>query len=120
MVRHLVLLPLLMVLVGCGATALRTGLTEKDAQEIVTVLHDNGISAHAEKETGEKKDVATWQVKVIGGTDRLTAAWRIMAENGLPRESAKGLQEVFANSGMIPTASDFPAQWDPKLGIHVT
>lgn len=106
----LLFLPILLLLAGCASTSLRTGLSEKDAQEIVVLLHDNGITAHAEKETGEKKDTPTWQVKVMGGSDRLTAAWRILAENGLPREQARGLQEVFASSGMIPTASEEKAR----------
>ena len=102
------LLPLL--LIGCASRQLRSGLSEKDAEEIVVLLRDNGLDASSERETGEKKDTPTWQVKVSGGSDRLTAAWRILRENGLPREQGKGLDEVFANSGMIPTASEEKAR----------
>jgi type III secretion protein J len=109
MLRYLVLiLPLL--LVGCAHRQLRSGLSEKDAQEIVVLLRDNGLDAYAERETGEKKETPTWEVKVAGGSDRLTAAWRILRENGLPREQAKGLDDVFANAGMIPTASEEKAR----------
>jgi type III secretion protein J len=110
MLRQLVLFPFLLLLISCGSTQLRSGLSEKDAEEIVVLLHDHGLSARAERETGEKKDTPTWQVKVFGGSERLTTAWRILAENGLPREPVKGLHEVFASAGMIPTAGEEKAR----------
>jgi type III secretion protein J len=109
MLRYLVLIVPLW-LAGCASRQLRSGLSERDSQEIVVLLRDNGLDAYAEREAGEKKEVPTWQVKVPGGSDRLTAAWRILRENGLPREQAKGLEDVFANAGMIPTAGEEKAR----------
>jgi type III secretion protein J len=57
-----------------------------------------------------KKDAATWVVNVRGQSDTLVRAWKILSENGLPREKVKGLDDVFANSGMIPTESEEKAR----------
>ena len=86
---------------GCSRQ-LETGLTEQDAHQIVVVLRENGISAETVMESGQKKDGSSWQVSVRGQNDAVIRAWKILRENGLPREKVKGLDDVFANSGMIP------------------
>jgi type III secretion protein J len=109
--RYLSLLPLALLLTGCLSQVLQTGLTEQEAQEIVVLLKENGLEATTQSAAAEdKKDSATWQVKVKGGDQNMVLAWRILRENGLPREKTKGLEEVFANSGMIPTAGEEKAR----------
>lgn len=100
---------LLMFLAGC-TRQLETGLTESDAQQIVVLLRENGINATTELDPTQKKDSAAWVVNVRGQNDTLVRAWKILSENGLPREKIKGLDDVFANSGMIPTASEEKAR----------
>ena len=97
-------------LAGCLTQPLQTGLSEHDAQEIVVVLKENGLEATAQKEPGEKKEGATWMVKVKGGDQNLVLAWRVLRENGLPREKVKGLSDVFPGGGMIPTAAEEKAR----------
>jgi type III secretion protein J len=41
---------------------------------------------------------------------KLARAWRVLEENGLPRHKDSGLQDVFSNSGMIPTATEEKAR----------
>lgn len=94
---------------GC-ARQLETGLTENDAQQIVVLLRENGINATTELDPTQKKGTDAWLVKVSGQTDTMVRAWKILSENGLPREKVKGLDEVFANSGMIPTAAEEKAR----------
>jgi len=100
----------LLFLSGCLTHELQTGLTESDAQEIVVLLNENGIDASPVKAAGEKKGTEKWSVVIHGGDQNLVRAWRVLEENGLPREKDKGLEEVFANSGMIPTATEEKAR----------
>lgn len=99
----------LLLLAGCSEQ-LETGLTQDDAQQIVVLLRENGINATTELDPTQKKDAAAWLVNVRGQSDTLVRAWKILNENGLPREKVKGLDDVFANAGMIPTASEEKAR----------
>src|SRR5439155_17175819 len=73
-----------------------------------------------EPEPGEKKENATWQAKTKGGDQNLVLAWRILEENGLPPTKVKGLEDVFASSGMIPTASEEKARLLVGLSGEIT
>ncbi|HTF67864.1 MAG TPA: hypothetical protein VK638_34815 [Edaphobacter sp.] len=99
----------LLFLAGCSRQ-LETGLTEDDAQQVVVVLRENGISATTELDLTQKKDAAAWMVNVRGQSDTVIRAWKILNENGLPRKKVKGLDDVFANAGMIPTAGEEKAR----------
>jgi type III secretion protein J len=103
-------LPLVLLMFsGCLKHELQTGLSEQEAQEIIVLLREHGIEATKELQPGE---VPTWKVYVkgVGGSQNLFLAWRILQENGLPREKTKGLDAVFAGSGLIPTASEEKAR----------
>jgi type III secretion protein J len=101
---------LAILLSGCVTHELQTGLSEQDAQEIVVLLNQNGIDASATKAASEKKGEEKWNVQIRGGDQNLARAWRVLEENGLPRQKDKGLEDVFANSGMIPTATEEKAK----------
>jgi len=101
---------LVILLSGCVTHELQTGLTEQDAQEIVVLLNENGIEASAARAASEKKGEEKWSVQIRGGDQNLARAWRVLQENGLPRQKDKGLEDVFANSGMIPTATEEKAR----------
>jgi type III secretion protein J len=100
----------LLLLSTCVTHELQTDLSEQDAQEIVVLLNEHGIEASAAKGVGEKKGEEKWSVVVRGGDQNLARAWRVLQENGLPREKDKSLEDVFANSGMIPTATEEKAR----------
>ena len=108
------LLPLVLVLAlmttGCLKQHLQSGLTETEAQEIVVLLKEHGIDAATEREAGDEKEGSKWTVNVLGGDQNLVVAWRVLRENGLPREKEKGLSDVFAGGGMIPTAAEEKAR----------
>ena len=109
MKRFLLLLPILGILTACSHT-IETGLSEREAQEIVVTLREGHIDAFAEPDALAKKENALWQVKIRGGNDKTVAAWKILHEHGLPHEKVEGLEEVFKNSGMIPTATEEKAR----------
>jgi len=102
---------LMLIAGGCANRELASGLNEQDAQEIVVVLKQNGIDAVAARETGGDRDAAaTWTVNSRGNSQEKVLAWRILQENGLPRQKVKGLEEVFSSGGMIPTANEEKAR----------
>ncbi len=105
-----VILGFAVILSACVTHSLQTGLSEQDAQEIVVLMNENGIDASAVKGVSEKKGEEKWDVVVRGGDQNLARAWRVLQENGLPRQKDKGLEDVFSNSGMIPTATEEKAR----------
>jgi type III secretion protein J len=102
----LVIMSLTMLLSACLSHDLQTGLSQQEAQEIVVLLNENGIDASATKAAAEKKGEEKWSVIVHGGDQNLARAWRVLEQNGLPRQKDKGLEDVFSSSGMIPTATE--------------
>ena len=106
----LVVLGLTLLLSACVTHSLQTGLSEQDAQEVVVLLNENGIDSFATKGVSEKKGEEKWDVMIRGGDQNLARAWRVLEENGLPRQKDKGLEDVFSNSGMIPTATEEKAR----------
>lgn len=106
----LVVLGLTLLLSACVTHSLQTGLSEQDAQEVVVLLNENGIDSFATKGVSEKKGEEKWDVMIRGGDQNLAKAWRVLEENGLPRQKDKGLEDVFSNSGMIPTATEEKAR----------
>jgi type III secretion protein J len=109
MKRFVPVLPVLLLLTAC-AHKIATGLPERDAQEIVVTLRENGIDAFAEPDSAGKKDSALWQVRIRGRDEQTVTAWKVLREHGLPHEKVAGLDEVFRNSGMIPTATEEKAR----------
>ena len=106
----LVVLGLTLFLSACVTHELQSGLTEQDAQEIVVLLNENDIDAFSAKAPGEKKGEQKWSVSIRGGDQNLARAWKVLEDNGLPREKDKGLEDVFSNPGMIPTATEEKAR----------
>jgi type III secretion protein J len=104
------IVPVLM-LCGCMSREVGSGLSEQDAQEIVAVLKEGGLEATPVRTAGaDRNAAATWTVKVRGSGQNAVLAWRLLQENGLPRQQVKGLDEVFSTTGMIPTASEEKAR----------
>src|SRR5262245_8295740 len=108
MPKFLVILSLFL-LAGCLKQELQSGLNETEAQEIIVLLKNHGLEAVRQMSAAENQ-APTWTVSVKGGSQNLFLAWRILQENGLPREKSTGLKDVFTNSSLIPTASEEKAR----------
>lgn len=106
-------------LAGC-ARQLESGLTQDDAQQIVVLLRENQINASLEPDPTAKKDALTYIVTVQGRSDTMIRAWKLLEENGLPREKVKGLDSVFADAGIIPTAAQEKARLITGLDGELT
>lgn len=113
------MLGIVLSVAGCSKQ-LDSGLSEDDAQKIVVLLRENSINASLELDPAAKKDAATWIVSVRGRDDTLIRAWKLLEENGLPRAKIKGLDSVFQDAGMIPTASQEKARLLSGLNGEVT
>ena len=119
MKRLLLLLPLVVLFAACSHT-IETGLSQRDAQEIVVTLRENGIDAFAEPDSTSNKENATWRVRIRGGSEKTVTAWKVLREHGLPHETVEGLDDVFKNSGIIPTATEEKARMVVGLAGELT
>ena len=97
-------------LTGCVTKTVYTHLNEHEAQEMLVLLNSYGIPALREKELGAKEGEGGWEIKVRGGQDSLAQALRILQEHGFPRAKVKGMEEVYSQTGLIPTAGEEKAR----------
>ena len=92
---------LLGLTLGCSTIEIQHGLDERQANQIVVVLEQAGISADKEKEEGGRE--ATYKVRVARA--EAATAWKTLKAHELPRETPKGMLEVFGQPSLIPTAT---------------
>ncbi|SOB86441.1 type III secretion apparatus lipoprotein, YscJ/HrcJ family [Sphingomonas guangdongensis] len=83
---------LALLVAACSGQEIHTGLTEREANEIVAVLGTAGVTAS--KDAGEKE---TWSVSVPQGD--FAKAVEVLRANGLPRENFESLGTVFKKEG---------------------
>ncbi|MCU0227878.1 MAG: hypothetical protein MUF01_09595 [Bryobacterales bacterium] len=109
----------MLMLSGCLKHELSTGLSEREAQEMIVLLKENGLDATRELVKREREQ-PSWTVLVKGGDQNLVLAWRVLQDNGLPRQRIHGLTEVFSKEGMIPTATEERAKYLVGLSGEVS
>lgn len=100
---------LLASLLACGGSIeIVHGLTELEANEILVVLEDQGISGEKMAEEGR---IITWKVIVGGGQSR--DALKVLVSNKLPKPRSTTLGDVYppGSGGMIPTKSEEKAKF---------
>lgn len=113
LIAGLTLLLLSLGLTGCLKRELVSNLNEHEAQEIAVVLSRSGIGATICQREATKKETgaqAGWKVEIHGAEETLIDAWQVLQQNGLPRSREKGLDEVFTDTGLIPTAGEEKAK----------
>ncbi|BCG82688.1 MULTISPECIES: type III secretion system inner membrane ring lipoprotein SctJ [unclassified Mesorhizobium] len=100
---RLIVLPLLVALGGCKVD-LYTQLQEREANEMLALLMDNGVDA---VRVAAKDGTSTVQV------DEKLLAYSIDLLNGkgLPRQSFKNLGEIFQGSGLIASPTEERARY---------
>ncbi|TJW31161.1 MAG: EscJ/YscJ/HrcJ family type III secretion inner membrane ring protein, partial [Mesorhizobium sp.] len=90
---RLVMLPVLVALTACKAD-LYTQLQEREANEMLALLEDNGVAAI--------RVVAKDGTSTIQVDEKLLAfSINLLNAKGLPRQSFKNLGEIFQGSGLI-------------------
>jgi type III secretion protein J len=113
MKKTVLLLLATVLLTGCLKNELGKGMSDAESQEIIVLLEENGLRASRQPdaaETGQQKGAAAYTIFVQGTPDQLVEAWRILRANGLPKERVRGLEQVYENSSLIPTASQEKAR----------
>ena len=92
------LLPLLFVaslgLTACGQEELYSGLTEREANEMLAVVQSAGIGA-----SKASKDGAAWTLRADSG--QFPEAVALLQARGYPRERYETLGQVFKKSGFV-------------------
>ncbi|EHK54554.1 nodulation protein NOLT [Mesorhizobium alhagi CCNWXJ12-2] len=100
---HFIVLPLLLALSGCKVD-LYTQLQEREANEMLALLIDNGVDA---VRIAAKDGTSTIQVD-----EKLLAfSINLLNAKGLPRQSFKNLGEIFNGSGLIASPTEERARY---------
>lgn len=94
---------LLVLLAGCQKE-LYSGLSERDANQMVAVLGDAGISASKDNDARDTSDRNAWLVSVADGD--MQAALTVLQANGLPKPSYASLGELFQKQGLVSTPAE--------------
>ncbi len=89
---------LILALCGCEHD-LYSKLSEKEANEIIAALAEEGI--HASKEPADDKD---WKVRVQESDTAL--ALEVLRSHGLPRQRLSNLGEMFQRQGLVATPAE--------------
>lgn len=93
---------LVLLLVACGQENLYQDLTERDANEILVVLYQEGISAEKVRVEGTQEVTYTIQVP----KDEIKQARRILVANNLPKKKELGFSGICQEKGLIPTPEE--------------
>lgn len=106
--RSFAALLLCVVLAGCSdAEDVYTGLTLKDANEMVAVLRQKGIEA----QRGVDGAGANAAFKVTVPKDKFSDSVLLLSQNGYPRETFKSLAEVFPGEGLVVSPMEQRARY---------
>lgn len=100
---------------GCDAR-LASGLTERQANELVAALDAHGIGADKSVAAGVS-EVATFDVAVAQG--ELAEALRLLESRGLPRRAEPGIAETYSEPSLVPTPTEERARYLSALGGEI-
>lgn len=93
---------LLACLAACNQE-LYSGLEERDANQMISVLADAGINAS--KENVETRDGgSSWQVDVDGS--QIGEALNVLRAHGLPHQELQSLGQIFQQQGLVATPAE--------------
>ncbi|MCI0572152.1 MAG: flagellar M-ring protein FliF [Myxococcaceae bacterium] len=101
MSRRIATLALLLVALTACRARIHHGLTEREANELQTVLQEAGVDARKVPEEGKKP---TWAIEVPDAS--AAEAIRLLDALELPRPRLEGVARVLSSSSMVPTATE--------------
>lgn len=100
---------------GCGGVPIAEDVSQAQANEIVAVLNESGISSMASRQSGGK---ARYTVEVK--RSYYSQAVSLLHEKGLPGERKPTFSEMIAPSGIIPNSREMDAlKLDHALATEV-
>lgn len=91
----------LSLLMGCGSTPVASEISQREANRIVAILHQNGISAELQTARGR-----TGRYIVLVSDAAFSDAATILSKRGLPSEKQPSFEEMTAANGIIPTSRE--------------
>jgi type III secretion protein J len=97
---------LLLVAAGCKA-ALRSGLSEHEANQITLAL--DGAQISASKVAGPGADGARYAVQVPAA--EVAQALRVLEREKLPQREAPGFEQLYGESSLVATPAEERARW---------
>ncbi len=98
--KYLLILIFIFVM-GCRTEILHC-ISEEQANDIISVLQENGVVA--EKKADNKGEKSNFNI-LIDESD-YARAWKVLKENGLPREKVKGLSDIYQKQGIISSSTE--------------
>jgi type III secretion protein J len=101
----------LLLCAGCGLE-LEHGLDERPANQVVTLLESQGISADKTSEDGQS-------YKVTVARSDGARAFALLEAHDLPRRGQKGLAETFSAGGLLPSAVEERARLGAALSAEL-
>ncbi|MFM0044820.1 type III secretion system inner membrane ring lipoprotein SctJ [Paraburkholderia sediminicola] len=102
-VARVVLAGALVLLAGCQKE-LYSSLSEAEANQMIDVLGDAGISASKDNDARDGSDQQSWQVEV--SENDLHAALSVLRTNGLPKPHFASIGELFQKQGLVSTPAE--------------
>lgn len=101
-----------LMLVSCGQEVLYHGLTEREANEIIVILEQNGISSKKIMDESQKKSLV---FNIVVSPEDKSRSLEVLRENGLPRINPVGIYDVFSSSSLIPTITEEKAKYQMAM-----
>jgi type III secretory pathway lipoprotein EscJ len=89
---------------GCGTTPVADDVGQREANEIVSLLYERGITAQLVKGRGSK---ARYSITVP--TSRFADAAAVLSRMGFPADKKPTFQELTASNGIIPASREVEA-----------
>jgi type III secretory pathway lipoprotein EscJ len=113
--RTIAMLVVAVWLAACSSTPIAQDIAQSQANEIVALLADNGISAVAHKSGGGQ---GRYTVEVAA--EHYTAAVSLLHRHGLPGEVKRSFADMVAPQGLIPNSREMEAlRLDRALGVEL-
>ncbi|MES9831391.1 MAG: type III secretion system inner membrane ring lipoprotein SctJ [Candidatus Thiodiazotropha sp. DIVDIV] len=95
MIRNIVsCLALIIFLTACSEESLYSGLTEREANEMISLLSSSGIYSKKIKNNDERYSVST-------SYENFSGAIKILKTNGYPKNRFESLGDVFKKEGFV-------------------
>jgi type III secretory pathway lipoprotein EscJ len=95
------LVVLMHILVGCEGVVIIEERSQREAIEIVALLHDNGINATIRRESGSKG-----RYGVAVDSAYRAQAQALLFSKGFPKESEASFEELTGSRGLIPASRE--------------
>ena len=105
-----------LLIAGCHAS-LKSDLDEVQADEVILALHEAGIGADKALEGGAASE-PRYRVEV--SREDVGRALAVLQARELPRLPAAGLGELFAESSLLPTATEERARYVAAVAGELT